>query len=84
MSDAQLLAVQLWTSSLTSLSFCFLISKMECLPDLSVGKLPNTCCMVQLAIAAQGGAEVKGSLREEGARCQAWYQGRGQRAGRGI
>ena len=56
MSDAQLLAVQPWTSSLTSLSFHFLISKMGHLPDLSVGEVPSTCCMVQLATAAQGGA----------------------------
>ena len=76
MSDAQLLAVQPWTSSLTSLSFRFLISKMGHLPDLSVGEVPSTCCMVQLATAAQGGAEVKGSLTEDGERLQAWSQGR--------
>ena len=49
---------------------------MGCLPDLSVGEVPSTCCTVQLTTAVQGGAEVKGSLTEEEERLQAWYQGR--------
>lgn len=63
--------------------FGFFFDKTGLLPDLSlgavvrmiqaddqreVGEAPKTCCMVQLANTAQEGAEVKGSLRENGGR----------------
>lgn len=80
MSDSHSLAVWLWASSLTSLSFGFLFDKMRLLPDLSlgavvrtiqvdgqqeVGETLSTRCTVQLAKIAQEGVEVKGSLREK-------------------
>lgn len=44
------------------------MGKMGLGPDPSLGKVPSTCCTMQLAEAAQDCAEVKGSLREEGGR----------------